>query len=140
GWWAPIERQFGACILGEGSAFVADSGKNVPQARRMEVPPMQRLPRLMTALAVLALSTSAKAQSFTYQDDDGSGRLVVKDVGAAEGVEGGREIRMTLTQGGRSFEGSGFTRKVTESAPATTLWAFTITAQGRTYFFQGTTR
>jgi hypothetical protein len=107
---------------------------------------MRHVPRLAFALTLTALAWAApgaRAQSnetYTYRDDDGEGRLIVRDQGPAPGVDGGSQIRVILEQDGRRFEGAGFRFQVTQGAPFTRLWAFTIGAPGRTYFFQGTTR
>ena len=104
--------------------------------------PLLRLIPALTLASVALVAQAAMGQSTTYnyRDDDGPGRLVVEDVGPAEGVEGGRQIRATFTQGGRTFPGSGFTLWVVQGAPATTVWAFTISTPRGAYYFQGTTR
>jgi hypothetical protein len=77
---------------------------------------------------------------YTYRDDDGPGRLTVRDLGAAAGVEGGRQIQVVLEQGGRRYEGAGIKYQIQQGPPARTLLVFSITSPTGAYFFQGATR
>lgn len=106
---------------------------------------MRHARRSTVALALAAVvlaATSARAQvtPYTYQDDDGSGRLTVREVGAAAGVEGGRQTQVVLEQGGRRYEGAGIKYQIQQGPPASTLLVFSITSPTGAYFFQGTTR
>jgi hypothetical protein len=96
----------------------------------------------LTLAAVALATTAARAQvtTYTYRDDDGSGRLTVRDVGAAAGVEGGRQVQVVLEQGGRRHEGAGIRYQIQQGPPATTLLVFSLASPARTYFFQGMTR
>src|SRR5690349_13050065 len=90
--------------------------------------------RVTAALATMLLSlvmpalqaqTPAPPTSFTYHDAQGDGRFLLYDVGPDD-VTGGRQIKVSLTQNGLSYYGSGFTLPLQTTMPYKTLISFTL--------------
>ncbi|MBX6315887.1 MAG: hypothetical protein IRY99_23690 [Isosphaeraceae bacterium] len=100
-------------------------------------------PTTVLALVVVTLATmdvqAQDALTYIYRDEDGEGRLTVRDVGPAEGVEGGHQIQVLLEQNGRRYEGTGIRYVLNPRMPVPTLLTFAITTPARAYFFQGVT-
>jgi hypothetical protein len=104
---------------------------------------------VLSLIALVSLSApGALAQSpptsqplaFAYHDSQGSGRFTMLDVGPDAG-SGGRQIKVTLTQNGLSYRGSGITYPLETTSPYTTLVSFTLVSvrTGISYHFSGKT-
>jgi hypothetical protein len=102
------------------------------------------------ALALLLIATltpqvvaqgpaSSQPISFSYRDDDGTGRLLLAELGA-DPATGGRQIKVTIVQNGVTFQGSGISLQLSDQMPFPTLLTFGIVSpRGVSYFFQGRT-
>jgi Prealbumin-like fold domain len=115
---------------------------------------MRHTIRLALAAVMLALTAPAgRAQgqpnlpsvapvpptTFTYRDADGPGRLDLFDLGPDDAT-GGRRIKISLTQNGVNYIGSGITLPLDTRLPLPTLIAFSLVSPGGpSYFFQGKT-
>jgi hypothetical protein len=99
---------------------------------------MKHLPRSIPVLVVWLVAGGAQAQTtYDYKDDQGPGRLVVRELGPAPGVGGALRIRVTLDQNG-IYEGEGLSFVVNPGqANPRVLWFFTIPARGKVHIFQG---
>jgi hypothetical protein len=107
--------------------------------RRTEMRLYLRLAVAAVAFSLLAPAVYAQATSFRYLDDDGQGRMSVQDVGS-DAATGGRAIKVSITQNGVVYNGSGVTLQLEDEMPFTTLITFTVVApSGRSFFFQGKT-
>ena len=108
---------------------------------------MRKTSGLILAVIVMLLAPAVPAQHeitarplvFTYQDANGPGRLTVLDL-SADQATGGRQIRVTLSQNGVQFAGSGIMLQLEPRTPFPTLIAFSLTNRhGQAYFFHGKT-
>src|SRR5947209_16417288 len=112
---------------------------------------MQSIVRLVLAAAVLALAAptkpaqaspnlpSVQPTTFTYRDADGVGRLDLFDLGPDDAT-GGRQIKVSLSQNGVAYAGSGITLPLDTHLPLPTLIAFALVSPGgASFFFQGKT-
>jgi hypothetical protein len=107
-----------------------------------------RLPGSLAIMAAALLSLAAPAvraqsappTSFTYHDAQGDGRFLLYDVGPDD-VTGGRQIKVSLTQNGLSYYGSGFTLPLETTMPFKTLISFTLVSvrTGISFHFEGNT-
>jgi hypothetical protein len=110
-------------------------------------------PRLVVALLALLSCSAASAQAqgqpaapanpplvFAYHDAQGNGSFTMLDVGPDSGT-GGRQIKVTLTQNGRSYYGSGISFPLETTSPYTTLVSFTLVSvrTGISFHFSGKT-
>jgi hypothetical protein len=82
---------------------------------------------------------SPQPTSFTYRDADGVGQLLMQDLGPDQAT-GGHQIKITLTQNGVTYLGSGISLPLEATPPFTTLLTFSLVSPARdSYFFQGKT-
>jgi hypothetical protein len=115
--------------------------------RHLSPPRRSAISLLALAMALLApLAPAARAQTpapptvFTYHDAQGQGRFLLYDAGADDAT-GGRTIKVSLTQNGLSYYGSGITLPLETTMPFKTLISFTLVS-ARTaisFHFAGTT-
>jgi hypothetical protein len=95
---------------------------------------------LAGAIAALP-APAARAQTpptvFRYHDADGDGVFSLYDLGP-DSATGGRQIKVTLTQNGVTYQGSGITLQLSAQLPVPTLISFALVDPGGTsYQFQG---
>lgn len=86
------------------------------------------------------MSVNQPPTLFTYRDADGPGTLSLTDLGP-DSATGGRQIKVSLTQNGVTYSGSGFTLPLETRLPFKTLISFALVSArtGISYHFQGTT-
>src|SRR5437870_1112934 len=97
---------------------------------------------LAMAVAVVALKgPAALAQIpptvFHYHDSDGDGIFSLLDLGP-DSATGGHQIKVSLSQNGVTYQGSGITLQLDPQPPTPTLISFALVSpQGISYQFQG---
>jgi len=112
--------------------------------RHVHLPPRGGYWRLALAM-VLALAATvtpaAQAQTqptlFHYHDADGDGSLSLLDLGP-DPATGGHQMKVSLSQNGVTYLGSGITLQLSTQLPIPTLISFSLVSpQGASYQFQG---
>jgi len=92
---------------------------------------------VMAALAAPAARAQTQPTVFRYHDADGDGVLSMLDLGP-DAATGGHQIKVSLTQNGVTYLGSGITLQLDTQLPVPTLISFALVdPRGTSYQFQG---